>query len=217
MPSGVCSRSAAGRVVRTGCATRGGITLCERRCGRPSSSFARPSRAPFLPTSKEDRSTATREASGAWHGRAWPHAAAQLIRGQVEARLRMVTTGCRASSGPGADESTSPAHAAAAAAQGRARADPMADPCGAKGSGDSLSCKVDCITAVKAKVPIYSLACVGVEVAPARARAARLILFRPSFRTAFLGPKSIFNKTTMPAIAMIRAVTTATRELPGCI
>ncbi|MGC1560815.1 MAG: hypothetical protein WA820_13325, partial [Bradyrhizobium sp.] len=39
---------------------------------------------------------------------------------------------------------------------------------------------------------IYSLAYigVGVAVAPARASAARLILFSPSFRTAFLGRKS---------------------------
>jgi hypothetical protein len=66
---------------------------------------------------------------------------------------------------------------------------------------------------------IYSLACIGVGVAlaPARAIAARLILFMPSFRTAFLGPKSMFNKMAVPTIATIRATTTGTKELPGCI
>jgi len=56
----------------------------------------------------------------------------------------IVSTGCAKRRRQGGQKgrwcakSTGPARAAAAAAHGRARADPMAKPCGAKGSGDSL-------------------------------------------------------------------------------
>ena len=64
----------------------------------------------------------------------------------------------------------------------------------------------------------YSLSCtVGAAVAPAFAITARLILFRPSFRTAVLGPKSIFHRIAVPTIATIRAIVTDVAELPSCI
>ena len=64
----------------------------------------------------------------------------------------------------------------------------------------------------------YSLASiVGVAVAPALAIAARPRLFKPPFRTACRGSKSIFSKIKVPTIATIKAMTTGVVVLQGCI